>query len=99
MFVPTVGTGSAGKMKIVEEPNAFGCDELKYISCHLTTVPNGLISLVLFFRLNNPLLSHESRLQPKVTPSPVSGNDLILHAAGLLSMFYLGVKCFVFFSC
>lgn len=26
------------------------------------------------FRLNNPLLSHESRLQPKVNPSPVSGN-------------------------
>ncbi|TWW81423.1 N-acetylglucosamine-1-phosphotransferase subunit gamma [Takifugu flavidus] len=28
------------------------------------------------FGLNNPLLSHESRLQPKVNPSPVSGNDL-----------------------
>lgn len=37
----------------------------------------------MLFRLNNPLLSHESRLQPKVNPSPVSGNDLNPHTAGI----------------
>ncbi|XP_003961500.2 N-acetylglucosamine-1-phosphotransferase subunit gamma isoform X1 [Takifugu rubripes] len=56
-----IRTGSAGKMKIVEEPNAFG--------------------------LNNPLLSHESRLQPKVNPSPVSGPAHLHPLAG---------KCFSF---
>uniref|UniRef100_H3D5L4 N-acetylglucosamine-1-phosphate transferase subunit gamma n=1 Tax=Tetraodon nigroviridis TaxID=99883 RepID=H3D5L4_TETNG len=56
-----VRTGSAGKMKIVEEPNTFG--------------------------LNNPLLSHESRLQPKVNPSSVSGPAHLHLLAG---------KCFIF---
>ncbi|XP_035001023.1 N-acetylglucosamine-1-phosphotransferase subunit gamma [Hippoglossus stenolepis] len=50
---------SAGKMKIVEEPNTFG--------------------------LNNHFLAQGSRLQPKVTPSPVAGP---LHFHGLAG------KCF-----
>lgn len=41
----------------------------------------GLFFLLL--RLNNPLLSHESRLQPKVNPSPVSGKDLNPHTTGI----------------
>lgn len=40
-----------------------------------------MVYFVLLFRLNNPLLSHESRLQPKVNPSSVSGNDLMPHTA------------------
>lgn len=35
---------------------------------------------LLLFRLNNPLLSHESRLQPKVNPSSVSGNHIMSHS-------------------
>ncbi|XP_041085451.1 N-acetylglucosamine-1-phosphotransferase subunit gamma isoform X1 [Polyodon spathula] len=52
---------SAGKMKIVEEPNTFG--------------------------LNNPLLAQANRLQPAVTPSPVSGPAHLNRLAG---------KCFSF---
>nr|XP_019939052.1 PREDICTED: N-acetylglucosamine-1-phosphotransferase subunit gamma [Paralichthys olivaceus] len=47
---------SAGKMKIVEEPNTFG--------------------------LNNHFLAQGSRLQPKVTPSPVSGPEHFHRLAG-----------------
>uniref|UniRef100_A0A3Q2V8Q8 N-acetylglucosamine-1-phosphate transferase subunit gamma n=1 Tax=Haplochromis burtoni TaxID=8153 RepID=A0A3Q2V8Q8_HAPBU len=48
--------GSAGKMKIVEEPNTFG--------------------------LNNPFVAQGSRLQPKVTPAPVSGPVHLHQLAG-----------------
>lgn len=54
-------TASAGKMKIVEEPNTFG--------------------------LNNPLLAQSNRLQPKFTPSAVSGPAHLHRLAG---------KCFSF---
>ncbi|KAF7649079.1 hypothetical protein LDENG_00147550 [Lucifuga dentata] len=51
-----INHGFAGKMKIVEEPNAFG--------------------------LNNPFLAQGSRLQPKVTPAPVSGPAHLHRLAG-----------------
>lgn len=51
-----INYGSAGKMKIVEEPNTFG--------------------------LNNPFVAQGSRLQPKVTPAPVSGPVHLLQLAG-----------------
>ncbi|XP_029857153.1 N-acetylglucosamine-1-phosphotransferase subunit gamma isoform X2 [Aquila chrysaetos chrysaetos] len=52
---------SAGKMKIVEEPNTFG--------------------------LNNPFLPQPNRLQPKMSPSAVSGPAHLFRLAG---------KCFSF---
>ncbi|XP_015497951.1 N-acetylglucosamine-1-phosphotransferase subunit gamma isoform X1 [Parus major] len=52
---------SAGKMKIVEEPNTFG--------------------------LNNPFLPQTNRLQPKMSPSAVSGPAHLFRLAG---------KCFSF---
>ncbi|XP_051643097.1 N-acetylglucosamine-1-phosphotransferase subunit gamma isoform X2 [Manacus candei] len=52
---------SAGKMKIVEEPNTFG--------------------------LNNPFLPQTNRLQPKMSPSAVSGPAHLFGLAG---------KCFSF---
>ncbi|XP_006801110.1 N-acetylglucosamine-1-phosphotransferase subunit gamma [Neolamprologus brichardi] len=51
-----INYGSAGKMKIVEEPNTFG--------------------------LNNPFVAQGSRLQPKVTPAPVSGPVHLHQLAG-----------------
>lgn len=48
--------GSAGKMKIVEEPNTFG--------------------------LNNPFMAQANRLQPRVTPSPVSGPQHLHQLSG-----------------
>ncbi|XP_074775429.1 N-acetylglucosamine-1-phosphotransferase subunit gamma isoform X2 [Athene noctua] len=52
---------SAGKMKIVEEPNTFG--------------------------LNNPFLPQANRLQPKMSPSAISGPAHLFRLAG---------KCFSF---
>ncbi|XP_074960609.1 N-acetylglucosamine-1-phosphotransferase subunit gamma isoform X5 [Phalacrocorax aristotelis] len=52
---------SAGKMKIVEEPNTFG--------------------------LNNPFLPQTNRLQPKMSPSAISGPAHLFRLAG---------KCFSF---
>lgn len=58
-----------------------------YLILSRYSVSGNILAYFLSFRLNNPLLSHESRLQPKVNPSPVSGNDLKTHTAGL-ELFY-----------
>lgn len=49
--------------------------------CNYNVDAHIMAYFLLLFRLNNPLLSHESRLQPKVNPSSVSGNDLMPHTA------------------
>lgn len=94
LFLYTVNHGFAGKMKIVEEPNTFGFVKQNHI-CHSVHRVDCCIFLTHFlcvsvFSLNNPFLAQGSRLQPKVTPFPVSGK-IVPH--DLKPIFYL-IMCF-----